>query len=259
MANTKGNIYPFWGIANDFSVFAIDTEGQIHPKSQAGFAFNIGIAEDGTIWALSNFADPDGGGAEIFWTDGSDQWNEITSSAPGGLRLTGGAGSSCLYICTDRVLRTMDTDGVAEVMYYDKPIHDVDYGGGKLWAILPQAEGEKLTLYRAEYDLQPKFNLFSTSQRHYPKDISVSMAGDCYGIDDNTAYYFNLDGKTGPVGAGSAGKTINISYKNHHYILTTHANVNGNEVYEWKDVEGGTYVDAGFRAQKILATYHQAN
>ncbi|MEO0778220.1 MAG: hypothetical protein AAFW73_12565 [Bacteroidota bacterium] len=257
MANTKGNVYPFWGIANDFSVFAVDTDGILHPKSPPGFAFNIGIAEDGTVWALSNLADPDGGGAEIFWTDGSDQWNEITSSAPGGIRLTGGKDANCLYICADRVLRTMGTDGVAQVMYYDKPIHDVDYGGGKLWAILPAVVGETLTLHRAEYAAEPHFDRFSTSI-HHPKGLSVNHAGDCYGIDERTAHYYAWDGRTGTAGAGAHGKTINISFKNHNYILTTHANVSGNEVYEWRAIDGGRYVDAGFRAQKILATYHRA-
>ena len=51
MANAKGNLYPMWYVDNNQQVWAIGKGGvgDKHQMSNTGFAFEIGISEDGTV------------------------------------------------------------------------------------------------------------------------------------------------------------------------------------------------------------------
>ena len=62
MANSNGNTYPFIIISGEGQVFGVDSSQTTHSLSNSNFAMDIGISEDGTIWAISNVPDPDGGG-----------------------------------------------------------------------------------------------------------------------------------------------------------------------------------------------------
>ena len=69
--------------------------------------------------------------------------------------------------------------------------------------------------------------------------------------------YYSHDGiSMGSAGSGADGKTLIISFKSWNYSLTTDGNENGNQVMEWQDDQGGTYMATSFRAVKVLSTFY---
>ena len=260
MSNTKGNQYPTWGIDINGQIFAVDSNNQTHSKSNESFSFfDIGIAEDGTVWALSSQPDPDGGGSRIYWSNGDGTWNEINTPDPGGVDISGGPGSSCIYISGDSVLRQLQTDGTATIIYNTHPIYDADYGGGKVWAMLSDKPGEPISLHYADMGASLSFKEFGSGNQDFPYSLSVSYTGDCFAVVNFSPVYYSHDGSsTGSAGAGLEGKALMITFKNWNYVLATMADTNGNEVWVWKDEAGGTYVNAGFSAIKVLASYYTA-
>lgn len=260
MSQAIGNTYPTWGINVQGLVFAVDTNNGIHSKSTSAnpFFYDLGISEDGHIWALSTIPDPDGGGSKIYWSPGDGSWNEINTPDPGAVRISGFTGNSCIYLTTDQILRTLDITGASSVIYNSYPVHDADYGGGMIWALLADKPGEPITLhYSAIGDIN--FSAFGSGQTPIdPSSISVNYQGNCYGVSPSySPMYYNKDGSSsGSAGKGADGKTISISFKNWNYIVLTTGDVEGNDVYVWEDVAGGTYTKTSFQAVKILSSYY---
>ena len=215
MSNQKGNQYPAWLISVNFEVTAIDRLGAPYIKSKDNFASTLGISTDGTVWAVSLEPDPDQGGAKIYWSDGDGVWNEISSPDPGAIRITGGGPGSCYYLDSKNILRSLNTNGESEVVYNGLPILSVDYGGGYLWAIIPEKPGGIPILQFTKAD---SINWVPFDKNPSPKSISVNRQGDCYGIIEGTNMYFSTDGKsTGPWGADADGITLRTTFKNWNF------------------------------------------
>lgn len=261
MANSKGNNFPVWFIAGDQTVYARDAQGVNHPMSPAGFAKDLGISTDGTIWAVSNKPDPDGGGGALFWCNGDGNWNPIESSAPGGIHISGDGGiglpSSGLYISSDFTLWNVFTDNSGGQLQIPGPLFAFDTGAGYAWAVVPDQESGIPYLNFMNVgggDVQwTKFGPGLT-----PTGISVSYNGDCYGILDGNPTFFSKDGVTyNSAGAGADGIGLQMSFKNTIYLVTTNVLDQGNQVMIWVDEQGGVFQDAGFQAAVVLSTYNQ--
>lgn len=257
MSQTKGNVYPFWYISNDNEVFAVDNKGTAHSKSKAGFAREIGISIDGTVWVLSNIPDPDGGGAKIFWSNGDNNWNEIATSDPGGMRLTGAGVERCLYMTSSGEIYTLKTDGTILKEYSDLGIIRLAAGGRYIWAIMPLSKGEKPILrYFDVTDQSAGWKTFAGNIS--PRSISVSGSGDCFGVIDSNPMYFSIDGKTsGSAGTGADGITLNISYCNFGYIVTDNANEKGNQIMKLVNEPNGDFVDTRLRGRRVAASFYK--
>jgi predicted heme/steroid binding protein len=254
MSNSKGNNFPLWGVNNAYQVFAVDNSGAVKTMSKENFAFSVSVSADGTVWALSTTPDPDGGGAKIFWSNGDDQWNEINTPDPGALRIAGAEGDTCLYLTYDGEVRLLDTNSNNKVYYKNQSLIDFDYGEGMIWGIFPEKPGDIPTLHYSDYN---NLNWKEFAGNISPYSISVGYAGDCYGIQDLSPKYYSKDGQsTGSAGAGLDGKSLQISFKNWSYVLSTDANLDGNLVYEWVDTQGGVFQATAVRGISIAASYH---
>lgn len=257
MATSNGNAYPTWGIDIQGHIFAVDTNNQVHSKSSNSNPtfFDIGISEDGHVWALANEADPDGGGAKVYWSTGDGTWNEIATSAPGGVRISGFTGSSCIYVTSSAVLMSCDTVGTSSTVYDTHPIHDADYGGGYIWALLSDKPGEVIKLHLTQSD-SIDFKSYNTGNV-FPTSLSVLPDGDCYGIDNYCAVHYHKDGTSTPGGLKLCGKTLSVSYKSWKYALGLEATEKGNEAYVWKGEDiTGEFILTGYQAIRILSSYY---
>lgn len=262
MSNQKGNQFPAWGINTENQVFAVDTSNNLIMKSEPGFAIDLGISEDGTLWALSQIPDPDGGGAKIFWSNGDGSWNEINTSDPGGVQITGTSAGSCIYRTFDGILRTMDTAGNGSVLYDQFPVIDVNYGGGYLWAILDTNTIIDNVLIKPHLHFS-KFpsplNWKAFDGYPTPRSLSTAYSGNCYGLEDGSPVYFSTDGSgTGSAGAGVNGQCLQITFKSWTYVLTTDLSEEGNLVYKWRDTYGGKFEPTNIRANYFLASYYRS-
>jgi hypothetical protein len=135
-------------------------------------------------------------------------------------------------------------------------LQELDFGGGYLWALFPGKPGGPPYLQYAQVDQTPlQWKAFSGYVN--PSGISVNYNGDCYGATDFSPMFYSSDGtSSGSAGAGADGSTLAVTFKNTFYLLSTNANNNGNDVWVWQDTAGGTFVNAGFQAIQILATYY---
>ena len=253
MSNSKGNVYPVWGVNPDFEVFAIDSNGQVHSKSAQNFAFSVCVSEDGTVWVLSTQADPDGGGAKLYWSNGDGNWTEITTDDPGGISISGGQDDTCIYLSTGGDLRLVDTNSNNKSIYQNDQLIEFDYGGSMIWALFPKSVGKIATLHYADYNaLQWK----EFEGGIYPYSLSVDYDGNCHGIEDFNPMYYSKDGKSsGSGGSGADGKSLQYTFKNWSYVLSTDANQDGNLILEWVDEAGGQFQPTANRASKIAASY----
>jgi len=255
MSNSKGNQYPVWGINNNYQVFAVATDGTTHNMSDENFAMNIGVSEDGTVWVLSVTPDPDGGGSKLYWSNGDNNWTELNTADPGGVGISGGTGDSCYFLTYDGEIRSMDTNGSGASVYKGNYIVDFDYGGGMMWAIMPEQEGGIPCLqYTPVSNIQWK----AFADNPQPFSISADYQGNCRAVNDFNPVYYSKDGvSTGSAGMGVDGKALAISAKNWTFLLSTVANADGNLFYEWQDVNGGTFMPMAARGSRIAATYYR--
>lgn len=253
MSNSKGNAYPVWGVNINFQVFAVDASGKVHAKSNENFATSVAISEDGTVWALSITPDPDGGGAKLFWSNGDGQWTEIDTPDPGGIQVSGAKDDTCLYLTYDGELRLLDTNANNKVFYTNEYLVEFDYGGGMIWALFPDKPGGMATLHYSDYNT---LDWKEFEGQVYPFSLSVSYSGDCYGVNDFNPMYYSKDGKSsGSAGSGLDRETVQISFKNWTYALSTDINSEGNLICEWVDTKGGTFEGIGVRGSRIAASY----
>lgn len=254
MSNSKGNTYPALVISNDYQVFGIDSQQQKHSLSNTDFAMDIGISEDGTIWVLSLTPDPDGGGARIFWSNGDGNWNEISTSDPGGIRISGGSGSSCYYLTSEGVIRTLDTNGTSSVYDSSNYYLEFDYGGGYVWAVFSK-NGHIPQLYFSEAS-NLSWKAFNGEPQ--PFSISVNYQGNCVAVNDFSPITYSKDGSsTYSPGSGADSKTIQISSKSWTYLVSIDANAEGNLLFSWVDQQGGMFEQMAVRAYKVLATHYR--
>ncbi len=255
MSNSKGNQYPVWGINFNYEVFAVDTNGHANTMSDANFAMKVAISEDGTVWALSTTPDPDGGGSKLFWSNGDGNWTEINTADPGGVSISGGEGDKCYYLTYDGEIRSMDTSGNSTAVYQGNYIVDFDYGAGMFWAIMPeQAGGIPCLQYTSASDISWK----AFHGNPEPFSISADYQGNCIAIAGFDPVYYSKDGtSTGSAGAGVAGKALQISAKNWTFLVSTDANANGNLLYEWQDIAGGTFEALAARGMSVAASYYR--
>ena len=254
---TKGNTFSFLIIDSNFQIKGIDAQQNATTLSEEGFAMDIGISEDGTIWAISTSPDPDGGGARIYWGIGDKNWNEIATSDPGGVRISGGTGSSCFYLTSDGVIRTLDTNGSSSVFSDTHDYLFFDYGGGMIWAVFsPPGQGKPQLHYSSADTLSWKAFAGDPS----PVSISVNYDGNCFGIDVNSSpIIYQKDGQnTSSPGPGVNNNSMEISAKNWTYVISFSSDEEGNIIYVWEDVQGGKFVASSVRGNKVLATYYRA-
>ena len=254
MSNTYGNAYPALGINSDNQVFGVDTNNQIHPLSKAGFAETIGISQDGIIWAISTTPDP-GTGSYLYWSKADGNWNP-TGNVDGDAFLTGTGAGMCLVYTLDGTLWAYNVDGSRSVITNINDLQDMDYGGTTLWAVFPTTPGGVPCLqFWNVMQTPPNWVQFQGSPA--PSGISCSYNGDCYGVVDFSPIYYSGDGKTSnSAGSGANGSTLEMSFKNNFYGLSTNADKNGNQVLIWVDEMGGVFQNAGFQAIQVLATYY---
>lgn len=255
MANTNGNVYSALGINAQNQVFGVDPNDNIlFFLSDENFAQVIAISENGTIWAIST--DPVSGGAQIFWSIGDGNWTPV-SNDPGAVLLTGGQLDGALYYTESQTLWTIQTNGEGEQIGQMPEVQNLDYGGGYLWMVAPIQPNTAACLQFTPTDGVYNWKPFSGLPE--PSSISVNYMGDCYGVDKFSPVYYSSDGtNTGSDGSGATGRAIEITFKNTYYVLSTNGNENGNEVLIWEDVNGGTFVSAGFQAIQVLGTYYLA-
>jgi hypothetical protein len=258
MSNQKGNQFQLWGITPDNQVFAANIGEAPVMKSKPNFAMDLSISEQGTLWAVSQIPDPDGGGGKIFWSNGDGQWNEINNSAPGAVQIAGTSSENCVYRTFDGLLYGQDTSGNNNLYYNgETPVLDVDYGGGMLFGLLAEAPGKDPILQYSGYRTPPIWKPFQGDLM--PGGLSVSYNGDCYGIIGDAPLYFSKDGhSTGSAGAGLSGQALQISFKNWTFVRSTDLNKEGNLVYKWVDQYGGKFVPTNIRANYIVASYYRA-
>lgn len=256
MANSKGNAFPNIILSNDSQVFGVDSHNQTHQLSETSFALDLAVSEDGTLWIISNTPDPDGGGSRIYWSNADGNWNEINTPEPGGVQISGGTGSSCYYLTSAGVVRTLDTNGDSTVFDDSSNFISFDYGGGYVWGIFYKNGGIPKLYYSQANALS--WQAFSGDPS--PMSISVSYAGDCYGIDDSgSPKVYSTDGSTvSSAGSGADDNTAQISSKNWTYLISyVDMSSDGNLVYAWVDTQGGTFEPTTVRAYKVCSTYHR--
>lgn len=255
MSNTKGNQYPLWGINNSFQVFAVDHGGQVHTMSKENFAMRISVSEDGTVWVLSITPDPNGGGAKLYWSNGDSSWNEIDTPDPGGIAVAGGQNDNCFYQTFGGEIRIVDTNANNKVYYSDQYIVEFDYGGGMVWAIMPESQGGIPCLQYADVN-NLEWKVFAG--KPHPLNISANYQGDCYGVDNFNPIRYNKDGtSTGSAGSGLAGQALSMSFKSWSFALSTKTSADGNLIYEWQDEAGGTFMAMTAKANRIAASYYR--
>ena len=260
MANNNANQYPAWLIDVNGTVVAVPHDGgAVVKKSNENFAYKLGISTNGILWAISTTPDPDGGGAKIFWSTGDGNWTEINTSDPGAISITGYTDNACLYMDWDGNVRQLDTSGNATLLFSDPTLIDLDYGGGWLWAIRPASSGNIPVLQLAEYSGgNPNWKIFDGNITPY--SLSVSYQGNCYCQVAGTPTYFSNDGSsTDKWGSGIDGQALQGSFKTWSFAITTDITENGNLLYEWQDISGGTFVSTNKRCSFVLASYYTAS
>lgn len=258
MSNTKGNQYPMWYIDNNYEVFALDHGGKSHSMSSNSFAYDIGVSEDGTVWVVSSLPDSDGGGARIFWSNGDGNWNEIATSDPGGIRITGYTGSSCLFLTSNDEVYSLDTNGTATLEFQNLNIILLTYGGGYLWSLMPeQAGGIPVLRYLDIGSGSKTWNTFAGNVM--PSSISADYAGNCAAVVNFSPVTYSKDGSSSySAGAGIDGKALQISFRNWCFAVSTDANQDGNLIYEWQDESGGTFMATAARGSVVESSYYTA-
>ncbi len=259
MSNAKGNVYPLWMISNAYQVQSVDKEQKVTDQSHTGFAIDIGISEDGTVWILSNEADPDGGGAQIYWSNGDNKWNKIDTSDPGGVKICGYTGNSCLFLSSSGVLCSMDTDGSYSTLFDSamSPIIDFDYGGGKIWALMYHDLKSYPNLHYTEASSINWQQIGDSKKPVNLRSLSVNHSGFCNAVNEKgEPVYYNTNGDEGSVGKMGKKLAEKITYKNHCFVLSTDTNDEGNLILEWEDVSGGTFSPTHLRANSICGSYY---
>lgn len=253
-----GNNYLAWVIGADNQVQALDpSTNTLVTKSDNGFAFDLGVSADGTIWVISTIPDPNGG-AKIFWSPGDGTWNEMKKPTKQAAQICGTSGSNCMYVSETGDVVQMSTDGTSYNLLTGLAISDIDYGGGYYWAIMPLQPGGIPCLQFAKVTTPPlTWKPFAGNP--IPTSLSVNYSGDCYAVADYNPMYYSNDGNSSSVdGSGANGSTLQITFKNTYYLLSTNANAQGNEIMQWMDVNGGTWQNTGLRAIKIVASWYNA-
>lgn len=257
MANSKGNAYPLWMITNRFQIQSVDSQQTVTNHSNENFAMEVGISEDGTVWILSTEPDPDGGGAKVYWSNGDNNWNEITTSDPGGVQICGYTGSSCIILTGQGQLLSIDTDGSSQELfsYSDGFVAEFDYGGGKIWAILSTKHGDIPCLHYADAGSSLSWNKVG-DEVYNIYSLSVGQSGRCFGTEDYKPVYYDTDGTNGSAGAFGNHNALSISVKNGNFVLSADADYDGNLVYEWTTENEGSYSATNLRAMRLCATYY---
>lgn len=256
MANTNGNVYPALGINAQNQVFGVDSNNNIHLLSAANFAQVIAISENGTIWAIST--DPVSGGAQISWSIGDGNWNPVNND-PGAVLITGSTADGAFYYTESETLWGIQTSyNEGEQIGQIPAVQNLDFGGGYLWMVAPITPDGDACLQFSPLNGAP-FAWKPFAGLPEPSSISANYSGDCYGVDSFSPMYYSKDGSTtGNNSSGANGSALEITFKNTYYVLSTNGNENGNDVLIWEDVNGGTFVSAGFQAIQVLGTYYLA-
>ena len=256
MANQKGNKYPNWAITNEFQVLAYDSQAKPHTMSDADFASDMGISEDGTVWVLSNKPDAtEGEGSLIYYGDGTNNWIQA-SAVDGAYAIAGGPGGSCYYLNSDSQIVQLNTDGTGSTVYSDKPVIEMDYGGGYIWALIMDEKNATVGLYFANAGSSLSFTDFNFSGN--PTNISVDYSGRCVAAVDFDPYYFSTDGSSyGSAGSGADGKTVTITSKNWTYLVSTDINNSyQNIIMVWEDTQGGKFTNTAMYGMRVYGTYY---
>lgn len=250
----QGNDYKLWIINPQNQVCYVNLRGQTITVSEAGFASDIAISEDGVIWAMTTTPDPDGGGAEIAWLDKDQVWQTIRSKAPGAFDITGGREDQCIYRTSSGVLYRMDTQGNSKIIYDSNPIFSIDFGGSMVWGVFPDQPGKIPQLHYADYSESLQWNEYMGIQS--PSSLSVNYKGDCVGIQNFDPFVYQLPGNSRIFGSGVHEKVAQISFKHSPYLLVAEPSIEGNPIYRWDDDEDGIWVNTGLKGNRILSTYY---
>lgn len=265
MSNTNGNVYKWLYISTDGVINGVDTSNKVTALGNSFSARDISVSEDGTIWALSNDADPDGGGAKIYWSSGNGSWTEIADKDPGGIDVSGGPGSSCIYLDSNSTLRSLQTSGTTVELYNAQYVVEASYGGGYIWAVFPASIGKMPALHFATYDgttlgAWSEFNGEGGGSVE-PLAISSNYQGNCYGINNmGTPYVYEKDGNSSYqpfTGTNLVNTAIQVTSKNWFYAMSIIGDQDGNDIYQWVDQEGGIMQLTGIKGIKIAATYYK--
>ena len=249
-----GNNYQLWVIANDGSVCAVVNTNQLSPISDPDFAVGLAITQNGTIWALSTQPDPQGGSG-LMWTQDGSTWTAVNNSAPGGVQVAAYINDACIYLTEAGDIYFQDTLGNNRQLTAGLNISDIDTGAGIFWAVFPATPGEIPVLqYGTLANNQISWKTFNTKMT--PGGLSVSYAGDCYGIYEDTPYgYYQYQQQTAIFGSGLSGKAMQVTFKNWAYALTNEPTTEGNPVYVWVDEQGGIWQPVGLNVQFVASSF----
>lgn len=252
-----GNNYLLWAIGADNQIQALyPATNTFVTESDNDFAYDIGVSEDGTIWVISTVPDPNGG-AKIFWGPGDGTWNEMTKPTKEAMKICGTTAGTCMYLAENGDVVQMNTAGQSFTLISGSSISDIDYGGGFYWAIFPVQSGGIPCLQFAKVSTPPlTWQQFAGAP--IPNSLSVNYAGDCYAVNNFNPMYYSTDGSTTNVAGIGANKiTLQITFKNTYYLISTNANAQGNEIMQWMDVNGGTWKNTGLQAIKIVSSWYK--
>lgn len=258
MANQKGNRYPIWTIEVDGTLVAYDAYAKKIVMSEAGFATDIGISVDGTVWVVSSETDPDGGGLKIYFSDGTKNWTEADGKGPGAIKVAGTINSDCVIITADFELFSLNKK--KEYTKLDDDIFDINFGGGYYWALKPLKSGEIPVLQFSKSISPTKWNVFEGNLS--PTSISVDASGNCWALLDGVPYHFKVDGKTKKaVIPGASINAIQISVKDYTNAILSATDVTdkGNLFLQYNSspTTSPAYLPAAeIRATSMVTTYY---
>jgi hypothetical protein len=259
VSRTNANQYPAWIINPNQQVLSVAADGTITAQSPPDFANDLGISEDGILWALSTASDPQGG-LKILWSKGDGHWTEINTPAPGGVSITGAGPGTCFFLANDGIIWSMNIQGQGKAEHIATNVVDIDFGGSTLWALFPESPGDIATLHFGTFAQMP-FQWHAYPGQVHPQSITGNSNGVCYGLVDFKPHFYVQDGRTG-LFANGVKTGLQISYKEGSvqgkdlaYLMTANANKDGNEVMKW-DPAATLWKDAGFRAWRVLATFY---
>ncbi|GAB5398798.1 MAG: hypothetical protein Aureis2KO_03830 [Aureisphaera sp.] len=258
MANSKGNRYPLWAIEVDGTVVAYDAMATRHKMSQATFATQVSVSDDGTVWIVSFDTDPSGGGLKIFFSNGTDKWQEAEGEGPGAVKIAGTSNGDCVILTSDYELYALNQK--KEYTKLDTGVYDIDCGGGNFWALKPIKEGGVPVLQYCAANAPLQWKVFEGNLS--PRSISVGASGECWALLDEVPYQFKSDGKTKK--AVIPGATINamqISYKNYTNAILSATDVTdkGNLFLQYtaSPTVDPVYLPVnGIRANNMATTYY---
>ncbi len=101
-----------FAINQDQQVFWLDSDGNVQPVSDTGFALDLNCAQDGTVWVVSTESGPDGNVIKYLsgFPSNKSHWVSLDPSL-GAEQVVGRRAGGCAYLAPDQSLHLADNQG----------------------------------------------------------------------------------------------------------------------------------------------------